>query len=182
MGLAGFLLYLGTNLDNALVLIACAAGQMGARGRAAAALILAGLVVLAVSLLLSEVLDDLGALPLNLLGIVPLGLGIRALLRGDEGAVSRGAGLVAMTGLALSNSSDTLITMVSFLAERPDGVRWPVSLGYVVGLGVLAGAIAMLLERLAKLPWLAPWAARIGPLIMIGFGLFILLNTPGDKL
>ncbi|MCV6598802.1 MAG: hypothetical protein OIF40_17200 [Mangrovicoccus sp.] len=175
-------MYLGTNLDNALVLIACAAGQQRARGRAAAALILAGLVVLAASLALSEALDDFAAMPLNLLGLVPLALGLRALRQGHEDDGAASAGFWAMTGLALSNSSDTLATLVSFLAERPDAVRWPVSLGYVAGLGALALGIGLLLDRVARWPWLAKWAARIGPLIMIGFGLYILLNTPGDKL
>lgn len=182
MALAGFLLYLGTNIDNALVIMAALAGRSTARWQAALALGTAGVIVLGVSLGLAEALDDLGALPLNLLGAVPLTLGVWALLRGfDDKGVKPTAGVFALIILALSNSSDTLATLVTLLAERPDAARWPASLGYLAGLGLMAAVVGLLLGRLTG-TGLARWAGTAGALVMIGFGLFILADTAGDRL
>ena len=134
MTLAGFLLYFGTNIDNALVLIACLAGHDQGRRRAAIALFCAGLLVLVVSLGLSEALDDFSAWPLNL------------------------------------------------LAERPDAVRLPVSVGYIAGMFAMMAVVGLLLNRLSGADRLKRWAGRVGPLVMIGFGLFVLADTGGDKL
>ena len=183
MTLAGFLLYFGTNIDNALILIACLAGGDHARRRAAIALVAAGLLVLAAALLLSEALDDLGGWPLNLLGLVPLCLGFWGLWTGWEGAKARPQiGTLAVIGLTLSNSTDSLVTLVGLLAERPDAIRLPVSMGYLAGVVAMVVTVYLLLDRLSGMERLKYWGARIGPLVMIGFGLFILADTPGDRL
>lgn len=183
MGFAGFILYLGTNIDNALVVMACLSNRPQAWAQAVLSIALSASIVLALALGLSEALDDLGAWPLNLLGLVPLSLGLLALWRGPEALDAvQATGIVALVGVLLSNSSDTLVTLVSFLAERPDAIRLPVALGYLSGVAVLAMVVAFLMQRLAKRPRWARRAARIGPLVMIAFGLFILLDTPGDAL
>ncbi|MCR9085379.1 MAG: hypothetical protein NXH97_01410 [Rhodobacteraceae bacterium] len=183
MTLAGFLLYFGTNIDNALVLIACLAGHDHGRRRAVIALFCAGLLVLLVSLVLSEALDDFGAWPLNLLGLAPLTLGLWGLWSGWDGAhAAKHTGTLAMIGLTLSNSTDSLATMVSLLAERPDYVRLPVAAGYIAGMLAMMAVVGLLLNRLAGAERLKRWAGRIGPLVMIGFGLFILADTAGDRL
>lgn len=183
MTLAGFLLYFGTNIDNALVLIACLAGHDQGRRRAAIALFCAGVLVLAVSLGLSEALDDFGAWPLNLFGLAPLSLGLWGLWSGWDGvSAAKHTGTLAMIGLTLSNSTDSLATLVSLLAERPDAVRFPVSVGYIAGMFAMMAVVGVLLNRLAGADRLKRWAGRIGPLVMIGFGLFILADTGGDKL
>lgn len=183
MTLAGLLLYVGTNIDNALVLIACLAGNDHGRRRAATALLCAGLLVLVVSLGLAEAIDDFGAWPLNLLGLAPLSLGLWGLWSGWDGSqAAKHTGTLAMIGLTLSNSTDSLATLVSLLAERPDTVRLPVSVGYIAGMLTMMAAVGVLLNRLAGAERLKRWAGRIGPLVMIGFGLFILADTGGDKL
>ena len=183
MGFAGFLLYLATNLDNAFILIGCLAGREGARLRITFALTVTATIVLVFGLGLTELIDDLPPLPLNMLGLVPLGLGVLGLVRTVHTQPAKSdVALWTVTVLAMSNSSDTLVTLVSFLAERPDAVRLPVTAGYIAGVALLCICVVRLLQVLANAPRVAFWAARIGPLIMIGFGLFILLDSGGDKL
>ncbi|MEM1362002.1 MAG: hypothetical protein AAGF94_09840 [Pseudomonadota bacterium] len=183
MGFAGFILYLGTNIDNALVVLACLSSRPRAWVQAVLSITISAFIVLALALGLSEALDDLGAWPLNLLGLVPLSLGVLALWRGPEALDAvQATSVFALVGVLLSNSSDTLVTLVSFLAERPDAVRLPVALGYSLGVAALALVVTFMMQRLAKRPRWARIAARIGPLVMISFGLFILLDTPGDAL
>ena len=148
------------------------------------ALLLASLLVLIVS----------GWIPirfLGLLGLIPIGFGILEIVRrsrksehsdSDAGEAVQEHTRVVLSAsvLMIANGGDTIAVFAPLFAEtQPSGVA-------VLVLGYLATAISLsfLSAHVCVFPQLSEplkkYGARVAPYIMIGIGVYILLNTGTD--
>ena len=186
--------FIATNIDNLLLLVLL----QGANPRRRAVVLLgylgATVVLICVSALgvaLGEVLD---AGLVGFLGIVPILLGCHMLyqvwknqghpqasLNTLSGQSSRGLCVGTLT-LMLGNSGDSLAVLLPLLAETGREGQWVLVASYLVCAILWAGlawniagqrALALRIERRGE---------KIVPWIMIGVGIYILLNTATDTL
>lgn len=184
---------MSTNIENVVILVSVfCADSANARavrlgfGMGAVMLLLASLLVLTVS----------GWIPirlLGLLGLIPIAFGIFELVRSSKndgcsnsaaGKISPEQGRVVLSAslLMMANGGDTIAVFAPLFAETaPAGVPVLV-LGYVLS----AAALSFLSGHVCVFPALsAPlkkYGARAAPFIMIGIGVYILLNTGTDLL
>lgn len=191
--------FMATNVDD-IVLLTLLFSRLPNRGRALPLMV--GQVLGFSLLVLVSLLGVLGrqALPqggLALLGLLPIGLGLRRwqqasggdadTLAGADGAQAcpglTGAGPLAeglgMAGLTIANGSDNIGVYLPLFAQADRAT-------VTVTLVTFAAALALwmaLAWSLTRAPALAPLLQRTGsalvPAVLIGLGLLILLTTPG---
>ncbi len=190
------LAFAATNLDNLLVLVGWQlAGSTPMRQLFAGyALGMLGVLVLAVLIGLVGFLFPIEYL--GYLGAVPILLGIRLLLQKsaaepaapdqaagtgkNNDAVSAGAGVLTLASTQLSNGVDTVLVFAPLLADSRLIFDAEIA-GLFVLLVVLWFGLARLLgTRASKLPVLARLGGWLAPLVMIGVGVYILVNTATD--
>jgi cadmium resistance protein CadD (predicted permease) len=186
--------FVATNLDNLVLLVV----MLGADAQNRAAVILGFLASAICVLCLSAIGAVLGA---NLdpgligyMGLAPLTMGVYLLyklLRGDKpdhpstadsNTGGQASGLLGSFLLMFSNSGDSVAIFFPLLAESGrDALLWIVSAFLLCAL--LWSALAW---RIADQPRIARQIEKVGeklvPWIMIGAGLYILLDTGTDTL
>ncbi len=177
-GLSAALALLMTNLDNLALMVALLA-RLPAR-KVAGAYALALGAVLGLALVVAEGAE---AFPryVGYLGVVPILLGLRELLRrrGETpAAAERASTFVALVLTFLSVSTDSLSVLAPLLADaapvyRLAGLYGAIAAGgalVLAGLGAsgLSARLGAMLERLA-------------PFVMIAVGIYVLLNTATDS-
>lgn len=191
--------FMATNVDD-IVLLTLLFSRLPHRGRALPLML--GQVLGFSLLVLVSLLGVLGcqALPqgsLGLLGLLPIGLGLRrwqqacgsetaSRTSADGGDASPGligagplAELLGMAGLTVANGSDNIGVYLPLFAHAD---RSAVTVTLITFAAVLALWMA-LAWGLTRHPALAPLLRRYGsalvPAVLIGLGLLILLATPG---
>lgn len=185
VGLAAFA---STNTDN-LLLIAVLLGRKSQRPSAVLIGYVIAVAIIAVAGLVAARLAD--AVPggyLGYLGIIPLAMGLVRLYRslggvaspGDDSARPTGVGILAVAALMLSNGSDTLAVLLTLFAETPEPLTYVLAATIVV-----AACLWFALARwLAGHAWVAARIERLErwlvPLLLIGLGLYILMDTGTD--
>ena len=165
-----------TNLDN-LALMVTMLARLPARKVLMAWGAAQGIVLLA-AWLVAEGIETGAPDWAGWLGVVPIGLGLRELFRQSSGEGRRIGGTVAALVLTfLSMSADSLSVMAPLLADAAPGYRFAGLVGAACAAGLMAvagGRASGLSERLSRtLERLAPW-------VMIGAGVYVLLNTATD--
>ncbi|KAA1193975.1 hypothetical protein F0M18_00575 [Pseudohalioglobus sediminis] len=186
--------FVATNLDNLLLLVVLQGANPGARaavllGYLGAAIAL--LCVAALGLALGTVVEpDL----LGYLGLIPLLFGLRMLYmawlreRHPEIGIDTLAGrsrwsicsgtLMLMAG----NSGDSLAVLLPLLAETGAGGQWFIASSYLMLAVVWIALAGILINYRALAECIERRGEKIVPWIMIGVGLYILLDTPTDSL
>ncbi len=185
--------FISTNIENVVILVSvfCAnpaharAVRLGF-GIGSLVLLLASLLVLIVS----------GWIPirfLGLLGLVPIAFGVYGIVQSCKkddrsDAVAREVPqehikvVFSASALMIANGGDTIAVFAPLFAEtEPSGIPVLI-LGYLVtaiSLSFLSGHVCVF-PVLSK-P-LKKYGARVAPYIMIGIGIYILLNTGTDLL
>lgn len=170
--LSSIIAFIGTNIDDILVLTLLLSGTRR-RGRVFAGYLLGIFVLAALSALAADGLRFLSAGWLRLLGIVPIALGVRALF-GRGGGVSEvrpsvfGAALIT-----LGNGADNLGVYIPLFARLSAG-RVVLSSLVFLAMGVLWVFLA---GRIASLPALRRiiGSRALVPAVFILLGLYILL-------
>jgi cadmium resistance protein CadD (predicted permease) len=183
--------FVSTNIENVVILVSvfCANPHNARAVRlgfaiGSLALLFASLTVLIVS----------GWIPirfLGLLGLVPIAFGILEIIRAsrnnEQSDTNAGEAVQGLTRvvfsasvLMIANGGDTIAVFAPLFAEtQPSGV-------VVLVLGYLATAISLsfLSGHVCVFPKLSgplkKYGARVAPYIMIGIGVYILLNTGTD--
>ena len=184
-GLAlGTLAYGSTNLDN-LLLVSSASAAGARRTSVVRGWLLCAAIVLGLSLVLSVAASAISPRALGWLGLAPLLMGIRLLVRGGEAAddgaiVSSGALPIAM--LLLANSSDTIATFGPLLSESEPVAQAAMLAGFALAAVTFTLAATKLAAHLDRAPALSRIAAKLSPLVMIAIGIYILLDTTTDTL
>ena len=175
--LTSIIAYTGTNIDDIFVLMILLA-QTRAKGRMIAGHFLGVGLLTAISMLGALGLQNLPLKYAGLLGLVPIGLGIRAWFsQGDEEMEAKSVGIFSMAVITLGNGADNV------------GVYIPLFTGYSGGERV--GAVIIFLCLTALWVWLANSLAEFPkvkaviekykdiaiPVVFIALGLFIILDS-----
>jgi cadmium resistance protein CadD (predicted permease) len=189
--LAGITLlsFVGTNLDNLLLLVGFAArpGQRFAAIRLGA--LLSGAVLLTLCLGSALAADLVPTHWIGFLGVVPIGLGLRELHRlaatRPEGPLVANATTRPLSGLGiasvmLANSADSLAALLPLFAETETG-SLPVLVAVVLATTLLGCELA---RRLATSRRMGALLRRVGPVLvpiaLIAVGVYVLLDTRTD--
>ncbi|WP_170348648.1 cadmium resistance transporter [Ruegeria atlantica] len=186
-GLSAFIAQILTNLDNLAALLALSLVS-GAK-RAVFGFLLAQGVVISAALLLALGVEDVVPHWAGYLGLIPLSLGILALIRQRRGTetethanLDTGASVIMVTLLFISLSMDTFAVLAPLLADSAPTFRTAGVIGAV--LAALGLATVALLG--AKAPFMSGTLARrlerLVPYVMICAGLYILSNSWTDAI
>lgn len=171
-----------TNIDNLAVLVGVSV-TLGFR-KALSGFFASQAVLLFVIVIVAESLD--GILPswAGYLGIIPIGLGLRDLMpkSGDDlkrDPVPRSS-VIGVVFLFLGLSTDSFAVLAPLLTETSAGFRAAGLIGVVTASAVL-GLLAAATIRVSRLSQnLLPKLERLGPVVMILAGIYILLNSGTD--
>ncbi|QDG78624.1 hypothetical protein [Labrenzia sp. PHM005] len=176
--------YILTNIDGLFAFLALA--STGRRFAAVAGFLLAQVVVIGGAIVVGGGAAILAPADLGLLGIVPVALGFREVLRNrrrTEQAVEKSlptGSVIGAVALFLALSTDTFVLMAAFFADtRPELDRFVLS-GALMAVAVLLGlgiGLNRLLKPSAKTE---KFFERLAPLVMIAAGLYILMDTQTD--
>ena len=187
--------FAATNVDNLILLVVLMGAEPSRRVSVVLGFLSAAACVLVIATLGALVGTGLDPALLGYFGLVPLGFGIVLLYRrlrgarpeetaaGEARAVARyGAGGLSTFLLMFSNSGDSLAIFFPLLAESDlQSLLWEI--GLFVTMALLWAALAW---RIADQPGIALRMERIGenlvPWIMMGAGIYILMNTATDTL
>ena len=181
--------FMSTNVDNLALLVGWLLSGRVAPAHVAAGYALSIAVVIFVSAVIGLSSRFLPVLWIGWLGLVPILLGIRALIarfRGDdEEDAPEVAGHGAMFGVAatlVANSVDTVIVFAPLLLDTDDALD-PVLIGGLALMAVAWYALAKLLSTSAgRIDTVRRAAGWVAPLIMIAVGLYIISDTATDVL
>jgi len=178
--------FAATNLDSLLLLVSLLAERGAGRRSVITGYGLSVAVVLVIAWLAAQAGDWIPPRLVNLLGLVPIAMGLRGLLglwRGSDGdEVPRAAltGTSSVALLMLSVSSDNFGVFVPLFAETPRTLD-PVILGAALVTALTWIVLALWLSRVPKLRVLfARWGPPIVPFLLISMGIYILFDTATD--
>ncbi len=184
-GISAFMAQILTNLDNLAALLALTLVS-GAK-RSVFGFLLAQVIVISAALLLALGVEDVVPHWAGYLGIIPLSLGVVALIRRKRGADSEanpnletGASIIMVTLLFISLSMDTFAVLAPLLADSAPSFRT----AGVIGATLAALSLATVALFGAKAPFMSGALARrlerLVPYVMICAGLYILSNSWTD--
>ncbi len=187
--------FAATNVDNLILLVVLMGAGPARRVSVVLGFLSAAACVLALATLGALLGTSLDPALLGYFGLLPLGLGIVLLYRrlrgarpedtaaGEARAVARyGSGWFSTFLLMFSNSGDSLAIFFPLLAESDhQSLLWEIALFVIMALLWVA-----LAWRIAGQPGIALRIERVGeklvPWIMMGAGIYILMNTASDTL
>ena len=182
--------FVSTNLDNLFLLVGFLGRSRGRALRVHLGFILAIVAILVVGVAAAGVADFAPARYIGWLGVVPLGMGVHALIqllrgRGEtlpETSARRATGIVAVAVVTLANAGDSFAVFVPLFSDTEDPF---VALIFATGL-------ASALFWCALATWLVGhevlghslrrFGPRLLPFLMIGVGIYVLINTGTDTL
>ena len=181
--------FVSTNVDNLAILVGWLLSGRVAHSHVAAGYALSVTTVIFISAVLGLSSKVIPVQWIGWLGIVPILLGIYALVGQFRGAVEEDvpevSGNAAMFGVAatmIANSVDTVIVLAPLLVDTQDHID-PILIGGFALMAVAWFVLASLLSRsAAKMAVIQRVAAWIAPLIMIAVGFYIISNTATDVL
>ncbi|OJJ13582.1 hypothetical protein BKI51_06210 [Alphaproteobacteria bacterium AO1-B] len=177
--------YILTNIDGLFAFLALAA--TGRKPAAIVGFLLAQVVVIGGAVLVGGGAALLAPADLGLLGIVPVALGFREVLKNrrkpdqeDEVEAPAPGSIIGVVVLFLALSTDTFVLMATFFADtRAELDRFVLS-GALIAVAMLL-ALGTFLSRLLKpTPATEKFFERLAPLVMIIAGLYILMDTQTD--
>ena len=175
--LTAILAYISTNIDDVFVLMILLARTKG-KGRMIAGHFLGVGLLTAVSMLGALGLQSLPLRYVGLLGLVPIGLGIRAWFRRGGGeAEAKSVGLLSMAAITLGNGADNVGVYIPLFTGFSAGER----VGAVVIFAAMTALWMWLANSLAELPKIRAviekYKAIVIPVVFLALGLFILLDS-----
>lgn len=183
--------FIGTNLDN-LLLLAAMYSRYPNQARVVTAGYFTGMILIAIiTLIIGEVGDIIPLAYLGLLGLIPMMMGALALLKlfrsrqleVVDSVVTGGnclAVFFALISIQLSNSADSIITFSALFADSADPSDYVVAPTFFAMVGVFS-AVAYYSVRHPKLNQiLSRYGQYVTPFILILVGFYILSNTASD--
>ncbi len=177
--LASIAAYIGTNIDDIFVLTILLTQNVGKnRHRMVAGHFLGVAVITAASMLGALGLQNLPLKYVGLLGLVPIALGIRAGITGDDDASLSGrVGLLSMAMITIGNGADNIGVYIPLFT----GFTVPERMGAVLVFAVLTALWVYLARKLSEFPRVQSVIARYKriavPMVFIALGVFILLES-----
>jgi cadmium resistance protein CadD (predicted permease) len=181
---------LATNLENVVIALAAFCGRMSVS--ALRARFMAGLfALLGFSWIAGSAAGLMPPHYLGYLGLIPVLLGLHELYQGGrQRAKDRGSRplrrftrpVAAVALLMIASGTDTVAVFTPLIAESETTDRLMQAVGYLVTGALLAWFCAHACEHPSLARPIERHGARVAPLLMIGIGGYILLNTATDTL
>jgi len=175
LGLVGsaVVVFAVTNIDDLVIITALFGSRHPSPAQIVAGQYLGFLVIIAVSVLGAVGLQVVPQHWVGLLGVIPLGLGLRGLLhRNDEHRVAV-SGLVGVAGVTLANGADNIAVYIPLFRT----VGWS-TVGYVAVFVVLIALWCVIAALIASHPVVTATLERSGhwlvPVVFIVIGLVLL--------
>ena len=183
--------FVGTNIDNLLLLVAMHARYERRPGTVTAGYFAGMLVVGLIAALIGEVGEFIPLAYLGLLGVVPIAMGVLGLWRlfrksagGPDAVVATDDGRLAVFSTLLttqlSNGTDTIITFSTLLADSNDRADYLLFPTFLAMIGVFAALAYYLLKHGRARRFLSSYGHYVTPVILILVGLYIIDNTLTD--
>lgn len=183
--------FIATNLDNLVLLVALYSRFKQHSGLVAFGYITGMIIIGAISVAVGEVGDYIPVTYLGYLGVIPIMLGITALIHVARGTQSGASSSIATSTSSraifvtvvltqLSNSADSIITFSALLADSLDATDYLIAPTFLAMSGIFAWLayysqshhiISMVLNR---------YGHYLTPFILIMVGFYILANTASD--
>lgn len=186
--------FIGTNLDNLILLVALHTRYHDHPAIVSAGYVTGMVLIGVVCLLVGELGDLIPIAYLGLLGLIPITTGCLALARlfritGTEETSGNGVARNAPNAIfatllttQLSNSSDTIITFSVLLAESTDFFDLRIIPVYLALVAVFTWLARYLVNHPRFSHVLKRYGHYVTPFILIFVGLYILSNTATDLL
>lgn len=171
--------YISTNIDDIFVLmILLAQAAKGAKGRLIAGHFLGVGILTVASMLGAFGLQNLPLKYVGILGLVPIGLGIKAWLdRNDEEVEAKAVGLLSMAMITLGNGADNIGVYIPLFT----GFSRTERIGAVIVFVCLTALWVFLANTLAEFPKvksvIEKYKAIAIPVVFIALGVFIILDS-----
>jgi len=186
--------FIATNMDNLLILVVLLGANARRRSAVLLGFICSCIAVICVAALGVAVGSVLGAGLIGYLGVIPLALGCHMLYRSWAGHHAEDDALDAPSNgtepkiwlstfvLMLSNSGDSIAVFLPLLAESGRAAILVIVCSYLT-MAVLWGGLSYLISGQRELARrIEHRAEKIVPWIMIGVGIYILMDTATDTL
>ena len=183
--------FIATNLDNLVLLVALYSRYKQHSGLVAFGYITGMIIIGAISVAVGEVGDFIPVTYLGYLGVVPIMLGITALIRLARGTQSGEASsfatstssraiFVTVVLTQLSNSADSIITFSALFADSLDATDYLIAPTFLA-MSVIFAWLAYYLQNHRSLSQvLDRYGHYLTPFILILVGFYILANTASD--
>jgi cadmium resistance protein CadD (predicted permease) len=168
--------FAGTNIDDLVVLTALFGSRQVGRREIIVGQYLGIGALVAISVIASVGLVVVPDRWVGLFGIVPLGLGIRGLMRGTEAGAVPVKSAIGVAGITMANGADNVSVFTPIFRKAGWG-----TLVYVAAFAVLVAvwlAIASFLaSRQPVGALLERWGHRIVPVVFIAIGALLIAGT-----
>jgi len=186
--------FIGTNLDNLVLLVALHTRYHDHPTIVSAGYVTSMVLIGGICLLVGELGELIPLTYLGLLGIIPITVGCLALLRlfgntkatesADSSFTQSTPGAIFTTLLItqLSNSSDTIITFSVLLAESTDISDLEITLVFLAMVAGFAWLARYMVNHQRLSHVLKHYGRFVTPFILILVGVYILSNTATDLL
>ncbi|MGD8532250.1 MAG: cadmium resistance transporter [Gammaproteobacteria bacterium] len=189
LGIAGVV---ATNVDNFLVLVGVFGTRSGSRTAVRLGFCVGALILLVISLIFSFIGELIPIRFLGYLGVIPISMGVLELSRQDSstaraqsrsGPASQGftKSVVTVSILTLAGGTDTFAVIAPLLAESQSIAVAAICSGYVIAVIGIAALLGQAVSHPAFVNPLRRYGPKIGPVVMILIGIYILLNTATDS-
>jgi cadmium resistance protein CadD (predicted permease) len=183
--------FIGTNLDNLLLLTAMYSRYEQHAGMVTAGYFAGMILIGVIALAIGEVGEFIPLAYLGILGVIPMMMGVLALIKlfrkaevgYTNGIVTDGnrlAVFLALISTQLSNGTDTIITFSALLADSIDAADYLVAATFLVMIGVFNGVAWYALKHRGLSLVVSRYGQYVIPFILILVGYYILSNTASD--
>jgi cadmium resistance protein CadD (predicted permease) len=186
--------FIATSIDNLLLLVVLLGANAGRKSAVLLGFIASSIAVVCVSVLGVLVGSAVGADLIGYLGVVPLLLGLHMLYtawKKSNHETTQVASLAnqAESGvwfstfvLMFSNSGDSIAVFLPLLAESGRSAPLLITCGFLVMALLWAGMAYLIAGQRALAEQIERRAEKVVPWIMIGVGVYILMDTATDTL
>jgi len=183
--------FIGTNLDNLLLLVAMYSRYEQRAGTVTAGYIAGMILIGVITLAIGEVGDIIPLAYLGLLGLIPIMMGVFSLwklfrstqpgeIKSAAAGDSRAAVFFALVSTQLSNSADSIITFSALYADSSDPSDYIVAPTFLAMTGVFSGVAFYSVKHPTLSRFLGRYGQYVTPFILILVGYYILSNTASD--
>jgi len=183
--------FIGTNLDNLLLLVALYSRYEKHTGTVAFGYMSGMVLIGVISLVIGFGGDFIPVNYLGLLGVIPMFMGLVGLLQlfrrkpaeavtGFTVETSLKTVFIAVLLTQLSNGADTVITFSVFLADSTPATDYLISLTFLAMVVLFSWVAFYALKHRGLSDFLDRYGPYVTPFILILVGLYIISNTASD--
>jgi len=183
--------FIGTNLDNLILLVALHKRYSNHSGTVTAGYLSGMMLIGAICLVIGEAGEFIPIAYLGLLGVIPILIGVNGLYQlfrdkqsGDSTSLAPGNAnhtiFITVLMTQLSNSADSIITFSVLLADSADLSDHLIALTFLAMVGVFAWLALYALRHRRIRNFLDRYGNYVTPFILILVGVYILSNTATD--